>query len=53
MNWCVIVVRLFIYNDWHAATLTTSAFALIGSDACYTGVHTQAEFACQNCMLGR
>ena len=35
------------------ATLTASAFALIGPAACHTGVHTMAESVHQNCVLGR
>ena len=31
------------FKNWLAATFTASAFILIGPEACYTGVHTQAE----------
>ena len=40
------VVRAYTDKDWLAATLTASAFALIGPAACYTGVHAQAESVC-------
>ena len=36
-------LRVFIYNDQLAATLTASAYTLIGPDVGYAGVHTQAE----------
>ena len=47
------VVRVYIDKDWLAATLTDSAFTLIGPAVSYAGVHAQAESVCQNCALGR
>ena len=43
---------LYLRNQL-AATFTVSAFTLIGPYACSTGVCTQAESVCQNCVLGR
>ena len=39
---------VYIDKDWVAATLTASAFILIGPSAWYAGVHAQAESVCQN-----
>ena len=36
-------MRVFVDKDLLAATLTASAFTLIGPDAGYAGVHAQAE----------
>ena len=36
-------VRVIIGKDWVAATFTVSTFTLIGPDAGYAGVYTQAE----------
>ena len=47
------VVRVYIDNDQLPATLTASAFTLIGPAACYTRVCTQAESVHQNHVLGR
>ena len=46
-------VRVYIDMDWLEATLTASAFTLIGPAASYAGVHAQAESVYQNCVLGR
>ena len=46
-------MTVYIDKDWLAATLTASAFTLIGPAACYTGVHAQAESVCLNRVLGR
>ena len=46
-------MRVYIDKDQLAATLTASAFTLIGPTVGYTGAHTQAESVCQNCVLGR
>ena len=47
------MVRVYIDKDQLTATLTASAFALIGPAMCYAGVHAQAESVCQNHVLGR
>ena len=46
----VISAGVYITQDLLAATITVSAFALIGPATCYAGVHTQAESVCQNCV---
>ena len=47
------VLGVIIVRDWLAATLTASAFALIGPAVCYAGIHAQAESVHQNCVLER
>ena len=49
----VISARVYKTQDPLAATITASAFTLIGPAACYTGVHAHAESVCQNCVLER
>ena len=43
MNGGAKVIGVCIEKDQLAATFTASAFALIGPDACYAGIHTQPE----------
>ena len=40
-------------NNQYVATLTASAFALIGPHVDYAGVHTEAKICAANCVLGR
>ena len=47
------VLAVSIVRDQLAATLTASAFALIGPTACYAEVCTRAESVHINCVLGR
>ena len=47
------VVRVYRDKDQLAATLTASAFTLIGPAEFYAGVHTQTELVHQNHVLGR
>ena len=44
------VTRVFIMVDQLGATLTASAFVLIGPDEGYAGFHTEAETVHQNCV---
>ena len=45
----------WVYITWDllAATITASAFPLIGPAVGYAGVRTHAESVCQNSVLGR
>ena len=49
----VISAGVYIIWDLLAATITASAFTLIGPALGYAGVCAQAESVCQNCVLGR
>ena len=48
----MMLMRLeyFYLRNQLAATFTVSAFTLIGPYVYYAGVHTQAEYVCQNCV---
>ena len=43
----------YIVQNLLAATSTASLSTLIGSAACYAGVHALAESVSQNCVLGK
>ena len=47
------MVRVYIDKDWLAATLTASAFTLIGPAVGCAGVCAHSESVHHNCVLGR
>ena len=53
MYMCSESAGVYVSQDLLAATITVSAFALIGPAVGYAWVHTQIESVYRNCVLGR